>query len=237
MVFAVPTAPYGAAITYRLATRGDAQARIVIQDAAGDTLRVLNGSSFPGLHTVRWDFRGKAPAPAALSPSQRRDSVVSANRRAFVFDSLGTSGMDTLALGRFRRMLEGGDMAQMMQAFGGGGGGAGAPTPSTSTDRFNQRPGEQAGGPGGGGGRAAGLAAAANIDQSKAFEIMQLISPPGASIFRTLGGRPQAPIVDTGDYLVTLSVAGKTLKQRVRVVRASGTGSTGLPFESNEARR
>jgi hypothetical protein len=42
--------------------------------------------------------------------------------------------------------------------------------------------------------------------------------------------RPQAPIVEPGDYLVSIVQGGKTLRQRLRVERASGTGASGLPF-------
>jgi hypothetical protein len=225
---------YGAEIAYRLTTRSNAPVRVVIQDVTGDTLRTLNGSSGLGLHKVVWDFRGRTPPAPPLSPSQRRDSIQLAQRRAFVFDSLGKSGMDTVALGRFRRLLEGGDMQQMMQAFASAFSGAAAgPTPIYQGDRFNARPGEQAApARGGGAGAMGGMAAQAGItDPNLAFQIVQLITPPGQNPFTLFATRPQAPTVDPGDYLVSISVGGQTLRQRLRVERASGTGGSGLPFQ------
>ncbi len=227
----VPT--YGAEIAYRLTTRSNSAVRVIIQDVTGDTIRTLNGSSGLGLHKVYWDFRGKAPPAPSLSPSQRRDSATSAQRRAFVFDSLGKSGMDTVALGRFRRLLEGGDMQQMMSAFAGAFGGGSGATPVTQGDRFNARPGEQAA-QSRGGGAGAGMAAQAGItDPQLAFRIVQLITPPGTNPFAggAFGNRPQPPTVEPGEYLVSISVHGKTLKQRLKVERASGTGASGSPFE------
>jgi hypothetical protein len=234
--YAQPVPTYGAEITYRLTTRGNTPTRIVIQDVLGDTVRTLTGPSGPGVHKVYWDFRGKAPAPAPLSPSQKRDSTVSAIRRAFVFDSLQKSGMDSAAVQNFRRMIEGGDMGQMMAAFGGGGGAGASPTPAFGGDRFNARPGEQvapqrAGGGGGGGGAAGRAAAASGIDPSVAFQIIQAISPPGQNAFQALAGRPQAPTMGPGEYLVSIVANGKTLRQRLKVERTSGSGATASPFE------
>jgi photosystem II stability/assembly factor-like uncharacterized protein len=234
--FAVGVPTYGAEIAYRLTTRSTAPARIVVQDVAGDTLRTFTGSSTPGLYKVVWDFRGKAPPAPKLSPSQQRDSARAAQRRVFVFDSLGKSGMDTVALGRFRRLLEGGDTQQMFQAFAGAfGGGAAGPTPSYQGDRFNPRPGEQAARAAGGrgGGAMGGVAAQAGItDPNLAFQIIQLISPPGSNPFGPggIGSRPQPPTMEPGEYLVSITFNGKTLKQRLKVLRASGTGASGLPF-------
>ena len=44
-------------------------------------------------------------------------------------------------------------------------------------------------------------------------------------------GRPQAPIVAPGDYLVTVSVNGKVMRQTLRVERASGSGVVSAFFE------
>lgn len=234
---AVPT--YGAEISYRLTSRGNGPTRIVIQDVSGDTMQVITGPSGLGVHKVTWDFRGKPPAPRPLSPSQKRDSANAANRRAFVFDSLQKSGMDSTALRTFRRMIEGGDMAQMMRAFGGAFGGAAGPTPASSADRFNPRPGEQvAPQRGSGGGAMGGMAAQAGItDPNVAFGIIQALTPPGQNAFQLLQGRGQAPIVGPGEYLVTITQVGKTLKQRLRVERTSGTGASSLPFQAEDARR
>jgi photosystem II stability/assembly factor-like uncharacterized protein len=232
--YAQPVPAYGADITYRLTARGNTATRVHIQDVTGDTIRTLTGPSGLGVHTVVWDFRGKAPPPQPLSPSQKRDSAVAANRRAFVFDSLQKSGMDSTALRNFRRLLEGGDVGQMMQAFAGAFGAGAGPTPAYQGTPFRARPGEQAaaaGRGGGGGGAMGGMAAQAGItDPNVAFQIIQAISPPGQSPFQMFQQRPQAPIVEPGDYLVSIVQGGKTLRQRLRVERASGTGASGLPF-------
>jgi hypothetical protein len=237
--FQAPSPTYGAEIWYRLTTRGAGQTKVVIQDVTGDTIRTLNGPTGIGLHRVTWDFRGKAPAATPLSPAGKRDSIIAARRMEFVFDSLGKSGMDTVALGRFKRMLQSGDQSGLMAAFGGGGGGGGG---FGAGQVWNPRPGEQGatgrGGGGGGGGAAAGMAAAAGItDPTQAFQIIQLLNPRGGGGgggggFGFLGGgRNQAPIVSPGDYLVSITVNGKTQKQRLRVERASGTGVVSSFFE------
>jgi hypothetical protein len=80
----------------------------------------------------------------------------------------------------------------------------------------------------------AGMAQVGITDPNLAMQIVQLLSPPGQNPFAGGGGafgaRPQAPVVSPGEYLVTITVNGKTLKQRLMVERASGTGATGLPF-------
>lgn len=233
--FQTPSPQYGAEISYRLTTRGNGPVRVVIQDVSGDTIRTLNGPSGAGVHKVVWDFRGKAAPQPPLSPAGKRDSILAVRRADFVFDSLGKAGLDTAALGRFRRMLMGGDMQQMAQMFMGGGMG--------QSTVWNPRPGEQAGGQrgGGGGGRgAAGAAAAAGItDPTLAFQIVQLIMPRGGGFggggFQLPGAaRGQAPIVQPGDYLVSVTLNGKTLKQTLRVERASGSGVVSSFFEEDD---
>jgi hypothetical protein len=240
-IFLASVPSYGAEITYRLAARGNGPTHIVIQDVTGDTLRTINGPATPGVHSVTWDFRGKQPASPTLSPAQKRDSTRTALRVAAVFDSLAQAGVDTAALGRFRRLLTSGQGG--FGGRGGGGGPGGGGPPSTA---WNPRPGELTatgrggGGGGGGGGGLAGLAEQAGIsDPDLAFQVIQAISGPG-------GGNPfgggrggggfgfgarQGPIVEPGDYLVSVTVNGKTLKQKLRVERASGTGDSGSPFE------
>ena len=66
-LFAAPSPPYGAVITYRLATRQPG-ARIVILDASGDTMQTLTGPGAAGINRVAWAFGGK---PAARPPLGR----------------------------------------------------------------------------------------------------------------------------------------------------------------------
>jgi photosystem II stability/assembly factor-like uncharacterized protein len=226
MYFQAQSAPYGASILYRLASKVEGQVKVEISDVRGDVIRSLNGPGLAGLHRVTWDFRGKAPAAAALSPSQKRDSIIAARRADVVFDSLGKAGLDTAALGRFRRLLASGDMGALFASFGGGGGGG------FSGPGWNPRPGEQSSG-GRGGGAQAAASAAGITDPNQAFQIIQLLNPRGG--FGGGGGfgfgGPQAPIVAPGEYLVSITVNGKTMKQVLRVERASGTGTISAVFE------
>jgi hypothetical protein len=151
----------------------------------------------------------------------------------FVFDSLEKAGtMPKPALDRIRQMMMSGDVAGLFRGGGGGGrGGAGG-------GAWNPRPGEGAvvgatGGRGGGEGAAEGggdnPADALNAFPGGAQELQQLLQPPGQGRQRGGGfGRGgQAPVVASGDYLVTLTVGGKTYKQVLRVERVSGGDDTG----------
>ena len=210
------------------------QAQLLITNARGDTVRTLTGPATAGLHRVTWDFRGRA-VPTPLSPSQRRDSIVAAQRMTFVFDSLEKAGtMPKPALDRIRQLMAGGDVGAFFRGGGGGGGGGGA----GGRGGWNARPGEGAVvGAGGGGGRGEGAesgAEASPMDALNAFpggmqELQQLLRPPGQGGGR--GGRggggfggAQAPLVAGGDYLVTLTVGGKTYKQLLRVERLATAG-------------
>jgi hypothetical protein len=76
------------------------------------------------------------------------------------------------------------------------------------------------------------MAAQAGItDPNVAMQIIQAITPPGGNPFQMFQGRPQAPTVGPGDYLVTVVLGDKSVKGRLRVDRASGTGASSLPFE------
>ena len=66
MTYNAQSPQYGADIWYRLTQAAGGPVRVVIQDAAGDTLRTLNGPGGAGLHRVSWDFRGRPAARAAL---------------------------------------------------------------------------------------------------------------------------------------------------------------------------
>jgi len=211
------------------------QAQILITNARGDTVRTLTGPATAGLHRVTWDFRGRAAPRAPLSPSQLRDSVIAARRMNFVFDSLEKAGtMPKPALDRLRQTMASGDVAALFRG-GGGRGGAGA------GGVWNPRPGEGAvvGATGGGGGGEGAAAGEQNpLDALNAFpggaqELQQLLRPPGQAGGGRGGGGggfgrgAQAPLVAAGDYLVTLTVGGKTYKQLLRVERVSGGDDTG----------
>jgi photosystem II stability/assembly factor-like uncharacterized protein len=253
MYFAAASPPYGATITYRLANRQQ-QVRLLVQDAAGDTVQVLQGPGAPGINRVAWGFQGRAPRRAALSVAQRRDSAAQMQRIVFVMDSLEKAGTNQMMIGMMRRIIETGDFEPVMGLFGGGGGGPapgfGAPPP------WNPRPGEQggrgAGGPGGGGAPGGGRGGPAGapgttpapatpalgMDQGsfqRVVELFQIPGRPAAPGFGGLGflnaigitpnipgfgGGPGGGAVPPGDYLVSLTVGGRTMKQKVRVERA-----------------
>lgn len=222
--------------------RAPVQARIVITDAKGDTVRTLTGPATAGLHRVTWDLRGRAK-PEALSPSAKRDSVLQANRISFVFDSLATAGtLPKPMADRLKTMMASGDFGGL---FGGGRGGAGAGA------RFVERPGEGVFRPGGRGGAGGGESAQAGGEQNPmealqafpgGFQALQdLLRPPGArGVFGAGpfgGGRGgQAPTVKTGDYLVTVFIGGQKLQQLLRVERVSGGDDSGFSFEEDDAR-
>jgi photosystem II stability/assembly factor-like uncharacterized protein len=145
-VFAAPSPAYGATLWYHVAEGAPGQARLVIQDAAGDTLRTLTGPARAGLHQVVWDMRGPRAAapPPPLSPSQRRDSVNQAVRVARALDSLEKAGaVPAPMLAMIRTAAQTGQPpAQMMAMLGGGGGFGGGFGGGGGAGGFAERPGE-----------------------------------------------------------------------------------------------
>jgi hypothetical protein len=220
-IYVADNPAYGATFTYRLPT-GAARdtTRIVITDVKGDAVRRLTGPGGPGVHRVTWDLRG---LPRALGPAGIRDSINAARIRRQREDSLRTAGdtttgagrnipgMDTTVMRNLRDSMSAmrtrGDTAGMramrerMQAAGGARG-AGAGRGRGAGGGFGQVPGEinlrpaeappgapQGGGGGGGGGR-----------------------------FGAGGARP-GPAVAEGDYLITITAGGTTLKRVLHVER------------------
>src|SRR5450830_725743 len=239
-LFQVGSPTYGAEIAYKLATANPGQVKVVIQDASGDTLRTINGPGSVGINRVTWDFRGKAPASPKLSPAEVRDSTNNVRKIIVALDSIEKEGtLPKPMLDRVRTGLTGGpDAMQAMitqfGAFGGGGGFGGA------SGRWQDRPGETvAGAPAGGrgqGGGGAGGGAGAPPDQQQLMSVLQAVAGGrGAAGMGALfgGGRRGgggAPLVGTGDYLVSITVGGQTMKQVLHVERVSGGGGGGSPF-------
>ncbi|HYW50134.1 MAG TPA: hypothetical protein VE861_05995, partial [Gemmatimonadaceae bacterium] len=167
--FATNSPAPGAEISYRIAeAQPGKRVQIVITDAAGDTMRTLNGPGSVGVHRVMWDMRGKRPAARPLSPAEKRDSVKGMVRSMAILDSLQASGTDSNLVRTVRTAIVQGRTAELVEqfagAFGGGGGAQAAGIP-----RFVERPGEgtvaagaAAGRGGAGRGAAAGAAAAGN---------------------------------------------------------------------------
>jgi len=268
--FQSPSPPHGAEISYRIGAGaapaaapdaaaggrggrgGGPQASVLIADALGDTVQVLNGPASPGLHKVYWNFRGRAtPVRAALGPSQLRDSTNLARRITFVFDSIGRAGsVPQASLDRMKTALLSGNIGAGGGRGGGGGGGRGAPTPGVWVDRPGE--GEIVGGRGGG--RAGGGAGPADPFAEfpgGAEGLAILLRPRGAPAFTGRGGGAGeigqrlstlsggggggrggggggfgggAPLAPPGDYVVTLTVGGQTYRQKLRVERMEGFG-------------
>jgi photosystem II stability/assembly factor-like uncharacterized protein len=237
--FEAPSPTYGADIWYRTSKPGLGAVRIVLQDASGDTLRTLTGPSGVGLHRVSWNFRGKEPARVALSPAELRDSLKTARAVDSALTALEKEGKYTKPqLDQVRNLMArgAGGMAQMAEQMFAGGQGAG---------RYQDRPGEtpaRAGGAGGGRGGAGGAAAAMG-EGAPDMNMMQdifgaLRNIPGVNLgFGGGGGRRgggQAPIVQPGDYKLSVTIDGKTHVQTVRVERISGTGASSFGFEDED---
>ena len=242
--FAVPSPAYGADIFYRLGANAPSSVQVTVSNVAGETLATLAGAGGAGVHSVTWNFRGAvrpAAAPAALSPSERRDSILKAVRAPVVLDSLAKAKYDSTALARAKTLLN--PPAGGAGGFGGrggaGGGGFGRAAiacerPLTQWDTFCARPGEgQAPRPGTpeaaaeGGGVQRGQAPESEAVK-KVFELIGLKVPAGpggrggGGGFAGFGGAPEQ---GTGAYLVTLKVGDKTYKQVLKVERVSGGDS------------
>ncbi len=253
--FAVQSPPYGAAITYRL-TAAAPDARIVISDALGDTLATLRGPTTPGVHTVYWNYQTPAPprARAALTVSERRDSILKANRAPAVLDSLRKAGYDTIAIARASALLGMGPGqttgARGGRGGGGGGGGGGRGgrggggaadggvatacyRPLTQWDPFCARPGEGAiTGPRPDQGPFTSPLVVNAADPKKVLRVFDII---GVSYFNTPGrtflGSGNAAVAGPrtagpGDYVVTLTAGTDVMRRKLHIER-SGSGTEG----------
>src|ERR1051325_10743726 len=249
--FESPSPTHGDDIVYKLASTTRDSVRIIITDAKGDTMRTLPASGRAGINHVVWDLRGRAPR-RTLSPSQLRDSVVQARRTDFVLDSLVKAGTLTQQQAdTYRRFAAGGG-----GGFGGGGGrggGGGAAGQLAAIGRLgpggtgDARPGEGAVGGArgaGGGGGGEGAAGEGNVqDLANAFpggfqEIQALLRPAGQRGGGGGGGGGfggnQAPIAQTGDYLVTLKVGNEVQRQVLRVEHVNTSGTPTVPTFDDE---
>jgi hypothetical protein len=71
------------------------------------------------------------------------------------------------------------------------------------------------------------------MDPSFVQDFVRLIRPPGQGGGGGLGGQRLAPLVATGDYLVTLEVGGQRYRQVLRVERVSGGESAGIAAQAH----
>ena len=257
-LFEAPSPQHGAEIVYRLATAATETPRIVITNAKGDTVRTLNGTRAAGINRVVWDMRGTAPR-RELSPAARRDSALTANRAKFVIDSLEKTGKIPANVLNAMRNLTSGQNVPGFGGGGGGGGAADNAFRTAKLGpggNWQARPGEgpvqgqAGGGGGGGGGRGGGGGGAAALgqafgspqDMAAAFPggfqeiqaLFQVPGRPGLSAFGGFGGGGgfggnQAPLMPTGDYLVTLRVGNDVQRQIVRIEHIPiGTPTVGV---------
>ncbi len=236
-LFVSDNPPYGATFAYRL-TGGDARrdsTRIVITDVKGDVVRRLMGPGGAGVHRVTWDLRGLA---RPLSPTGIRDSINAARVRRVREDSLrsaGTSdttgagrgmpGMDTTVAKVMRDsmsvMRERGDTAGMR----------------TMRERLTAQGGGRRGGQGGPGGAGVGGTAGGGINLRPAE------APPGPPTGFPggaggggFGGAARAGnAVTEGDYLVTITANGVTMKRVVHIERVGDIPEdSGVPGDDEE---
>ena len=242
--FAVPSPTYGADIAYRLGANAPTSVRVTITNAAGDTLANLPGAGGVGVHSVTWNYRATVRAAvvaAALSPSEKRDSIIKAVRGPVVLDSLVKAGFDSVALARAKQLLNPPAGAAGFGGRGGGGaggrGGVGCERPLTQWDTFCARPGE---GPLPRAGAADAAAEGGGPQRGpepenvrKVFDLIGLKVPAGAGR-GGFGGGAGGSEAGTGTYLVTLKVGDKTFKQVLKIERMSGGDSGGSPFGGDE---
>ena len=260
--FQAPSPAYGASLWYRLGSSGGGQTRIVVQNAAGDTLRTLTGPGQAGLHNVVWDFRGAgAPAPRiALSPAQLRDSIRTAQRITRALDSLEkANAIPAPMLAMIRTSVQTGQPPAAMQAmlggggFGGGGGGFGGVGAGGFVERAGESPavpsfGGAGGGRGGAGGGRGGGAGAGAPDAAGMMAAMGPLRDALGDDFAALGlgfggggggrggrgGGGANVLVSSGDYRITIVAGSNTMSKLLRVedVGIGGEKSAGVQEEA-----
>jgi hypothetical protein len=216
--------PFGAEILYYNPAQSDTAISVVITDARGDTVQTLNGPAGPGVQRVFWNLRGRPAAQQAgeLSPSERRDSLLTMQRADIVADSLIAAGNNEEVVRRVAGLLKGEAAAPGgMAAFMGGGGAAGVA--GAQQRPWVDRPGEGTvgGGGGGGGGGFGGAGGAAELQRiAAAFRIAGVPGLPGVRIGGGFGGGAGgAPFADPGRYTVHVTIGGRTLSSPLQVVR------------------
>jgi hypothetical protein len=249
-LFAVPSPTYGADIFYRLGANAPSSVKVTISNVAGEELASLTGAGGTGVHAVTWNYRGAfraAAAPALLSPSEKRDSILKATRAPAVLDSLTKAKYDSVALARAKTLLNppagGGGFGGRGGGGGAGGrGGVGCERPLSQWDTFCARPGEGAAPRAGAADAAAeggGVQRGATVETDavkKIFELIGLKMPAGGGGRGAggFGGGAAGSDNGTGAYLVTLKVGDKTFKQVLKVERVSGGDSGGSPFGGDD---
>jgi len=238
------SAPFGADIMYRL-TSGSPKdtVKLVITNVKGDTLKTLMGKGGAGVHHATWDLKAKPPTPTPLTPAGRRDSLITARKLEHVFDSLETAGVAPKAvLETVREHYENGTIGELFQRAqsGGGGGGRFAERPGESplpkhdrhdaSDSTKKKAGAAAAGAEGGAEGEEGAVSQEVLSQvSGAVRASKAL--PGGGFG---GGGRNTGLVESGDYLVTMTVGGATQRQVLRVEKAAGTGSSSASDDDDD---
>ena len=73
--FVASNPPRGAVITYYLKEMQPDGVKLVIMSAAGDTIRSITGSGFPGVQRVTWDLNRDRPRPRGLGDPTSADEL------------------------------------------------------------------------------------------------------------------------------------------------------------------
>ena len=240
-LWSVPNAQYGAEIIYRVGSSprpvaatpnaggagtgpaaeaptgprpagAPAQARVIIFNAANDTMATLNGPMSAGVHRVYWGFFPRF-TPTPLSPSQKRDSVLRVRRIEFVFDSLGRAGVgaDTV-LKQVKQMFLTNNLGPLFQQ---GPGPGGAANPNRPGEGALVRPRVAGGAPSP---TETPINLVNRLFPNGVFQMNQLMQPPGVvNAQNFFFGQPgEAP---PGDYRVELVIGDTRLTRTLRVER------------------
>lgn len=225
--FQAQSPPFGAEITYWVPSAGagagaQARARIIVLNAKGDTMQIINGRASRGMQRVYWDLRQRSDR-RPLSLAERRDSVITARRIVIVTDSLVQSGMAKpvvdRAIAQWRREQQTGARSSgrtQPQTTGGPLSGAiGAYNP-----RLGETPPRTIGAP-------APPPSEGLPDTDEEPDEIELVRTL-ASLLRLPDGRPylrasvstdSQPLVEAGAYSVILAVGDKTSTQKLQVIR------------------
>ncbi|HLB09680.1 MAG TPA: hypothetical protein VK617_09095 [Gemmatimonadaceae bacterium] len=247
------SAPFGADIVYRLTSGSPKDSvKFVITSMKGDTLKTLTGRGGAGLHHVTWDLGAKPAAKTPLSPAGRRDSLITARKLDHVFDSLAKEDVAPKpVLANVREHIDNGTVGELFQrATAGGGGGGGRFAERAGESPLPRRHGvadsakkagvadsakkagpadsaKKAGAPANAEGAAEGEGEGA-VSQEVLSQVLGAVRASKAVPGGVGGGGGRTVgLVESGDYLVTMTAGGTTQRQVLRVEKIGGvSGST-----------